>query len=310
MTTHNPTAGACARDDDVLLRFLLPAACVRGAWLGLGAAWRELHGHGSAHPALIPWLGEASAACALLTAHVKVDGRLTLQLRSQGPLQTVFVETTARGTLRGIARGDGAALAQTRGGLPAVAPEGLLAITIENPLARGDDARYQGLVPLVGDDLASAFEDYFERSEQLPTRLLLAADAHHARGLLLQKLPGDGGDADGWDRAQALFATLGRDELLATPGPTLLHRLFHEEQPEPVAERPLRFDCSCSRERVADVLRALGPDEARAALVVDGHAEVHCEFCGQAYRFDAGDIEALFQPVGQGPLASASPRLH
>jgi molecular chaperone Hsp33 len=309
MSNATPPANTPGQQDDALLRFLLPAAGVRGAWVGLAVAWRELQGHGSPHPALTPRLGEAVAASALLTAHVKVAGRLTLQLRSPGPLATVFAETTAAGTVRGIVRGDGDAVARTAGGLPVLAPAGVLAVTIENPSSRGDDARYQGLVPLVGDDLAGAFEDYFERSEQLPTRLLLAADAGHACGLLLQKLPGDSGDTDGWERAQALFATLARDELLTTPGPILLHRLFHEERPELVARRALRFACSCSHERVADMLRALGPDEARAAVQADGQVEVHCEFCGRAYHFDADAIEALFRPHGGSPAVAAARRL-
>lgn len=288
--------------DDTLARFLLPAAGVRGAWVSLGAAWRELHGHGAPHAALLPLLGEAVAASALLTAHVKIEGRLTLQLRSHGALGTVFAEATAHGSVRGIVRGDGDAVAAGRGDLRVLAPDAILAVTIENPGARGEDARYQGLVPLLGADLAHAFEEYFARSEQLPTRLLLAADDQHARGLLLQQLPADAGDADGWQRCQALFDTLGPDELLATPGAELVHRLFHEEQPALLGQRALRFACSCSRERVADVLRALGPAEADAARQADGEVEVHCEFCGRGYRFDAADLEALFQL----PTASAT----
>ena len=154
--------------------------------------------------------------------------------------------------------------------------------------------------------LSGAFEDYFHQSEQLPTRLLLAADGTRAAGLMLQKLPGDEGDHDGWTRAGALFDTLSPHELLETPAATLLHRLFHEESPDVLAERPLRFACSCSRERVSDMLRSLGPDEARAALA-DGQAEVRCEFCGQRYIFSPDDIESLF--VDTPADLQAPPRL-
>ena len=123
--------------------------------------------------------------------------------------------------------------------------------------------------------LSDAFEDYFRQSEQLPTRLLLAADGHRAAGLILQKLPGDEGDSDGWNRAGALFDTLQADELLAVPGSQLLHRLFHEEQPAILAERTLRFTCSCSRERVAVMLQSLGGEEARAAPVSYTHLDVY-----------------------------------
>ena len=118
---------------------------------------------------------------------------------------------------------------------------------------------------------------------------------------MLQKLPGDGGDDDGWTRATALFETLTEAELLALPGPTLLHRLFHEEAPEILAGRELRFGCSCSRERVESMLQSLGRDEAEAA-VADGAARVRCEFCGQGYSFTPGEIEALFSDPPQTPV--------
>ena len=156
-------------------------------------------------------------------------------------------------------------------------------------------------MPLEGSDLQAAFEHYFRQSEQLPTRLLLASDGERAAGLMLQKLPGDGGDEDGWRRANALFDTLTPDELLALPGPTLLHRLFHEEAPEVLAGRSLRFGCSCSRERVEAMLVSLGQEEARAA-VADGAARVRCEFCGQGYAFTGAEIEGLFAPSPSAPM--------
>src|SRR5690606_13076460 len=127
-----------------------------------------------------------------------------------------------------------------------------------------------------------------------PTRLLLAIGDDRACGLMLQKLPGDEGDDDGWNRAGALFDTLGEAELLATPTRALLHRLFHEESPQILTERPIRFGCSCSRERVAGMLQSLGQEEATAALA-DGVAEVRCEFCGQHYRFTPAEIGELFR---------------
>ena len=165
--------------------------------------------------------------------------------------------------------------------------------------------RGQGLVALVSDSLAGAFEDYFRQSEQLPTRLLLAADGNAAAGLMLQKLPGDSGDEDGWNRATALFETLGTDELLALPATTLLRRLFHEEGVEMLGERPLRFGCSCSRDRVSAMLQSLGEEEATAAAK-GGEANVRCEFCGEQYKFSPDEINALFQAR---PTAEGSDRL-
>lgn len=277
---------------DTLTRFLLPAAGVRGVAVRLDATWNTVAGRTDYPPAARELLGEATAAAVLFTGHTKVDGRLSIQIRGEQGLRTLFAECTAAGTVRGIV--------QLAGGQDAprdlrdLGRDALLAITIENPgLDPREPQRYQSLVGLEASRLAEAFEDYFRQSEQLPTRLLLAADGDRACGLMLQKLPGDEGDDDGWNRAGALFDTLGEAELLAMPVSVLLHRLFHEESPQVLTERPVRFGCSCSRERVASMLQSLGEEEATAALA-DGVAEVRCEFCGQQYRFDPAQIAELF----------------
>jgi len=277
---------------DHLTRFLLPRAGVRGVHVHLGETWRRIAASDDYPPVVRRMLGESAVASALFTGHVKVDGRLSVQLRGEGPLRALFAECTAAGTLRGIARMQEGA--SDIGGLDDLGDGALLAITIENSgIGSRDALRYQGLVPLDAPTLAKAFEAYFLQSEQLPTRTLLAAGEDAATGLMLQKLPADTGDDDGWDRASTLFSTLGTGELLATAGPDLLHRLFHEEALELLGERPLAFACSCSRERVEGMLTSLGRDEAEAA-VIDGLARVRCEFCGQAYEFDAGAVHALF----------------
>ena len=278
-------------DHDLLTRFLLPHAGVRGVHVRLHGSWQELLSHASYPPAATRLLGEACAAAAMLTAHVKVEGRLSLQLRADAQLKLLFAECTAAGTVRGIA--------QLEDGSDAPADlqrlvNPVLAITIENPgLDPREPLRYQSLVELASGALDEVLEDYFRQSEQLPSRLLLVADGAHACGLMLQKLPGDEGDDDGWNRAGALFDTLGEAELLATPVPDLLHRLFHEESLQILTQRPIRFGCSCSRERVESMLQSLGEEEATAALA-DGVAEVRCEFCGQEYRFSTLQIAELF----------------
>lgn len=281
-------------DNDQLTRFLLPHAGVRGVRVHLQETWAQVRARGDYPDSVAELLGEAVAAAALFTGHAKVDGRLSVQLRGTGRLRTLFAECTAAGTLRGIARlADGDTTPVTRD-LRDLGPGAILAITIENPGGRGGEpVRYQGLVPLESDSLAGAFEDYFRQSEQLPTRLLLAADAQRAAGLMVQKLPGDAGDEDGWNRVGALFETLSTAELLDLPADALLTRLFHEDLPERMGERPLAFGCSCSRERVGAMLRSLGMDEARAA-VIDGAARVRCEFCGERYEFQPDEVETLF----------------
>ena len=287
---------------DRLTRFLLEHAGVRGVRVRLGETWQRIASHDRYPAGVATLLGEAVAASALFTGHAKVEGRLSIQLRGEGALRTLFAECTAAGTLRGIAqvaegRGD------VSGGLAEMGSSALLAITIENP--QGGDreaARYQGMVGLQSPSLSGAFEDYFRQSEQLPTRVLLAADAHCAAGMMLQALPGDVGDADGWVRSGALFDTLSADELLHLADEPLLQRLFHQDAPRIVGTRGLRFGCSCSRARVESMLESLGADEARAA-VIDGAARIRCEFCGQAYTFEPDEIDALFTPARR-PMAA------
>lgn len=288
---------------DLLHRFLLEEAGVRGVHVRLDATWEQIRCRADYPAGVAALLGEAVAASALFTGHVKVEGRLSVQLRGGGALRTLFAECTGAGTLRGIARlaedreGTGAEDGDTHS-LHDLGADAVLAITVENPGARGQEpVRYQGLVSLEADRLSEAFEGYFRQSEQLPTRLLLAADSGCAVGLMLQKLPGDGGDADGWQRVSLLFDTLTTAELLETPADLLLHRLFHEDGVRLLGEKPLRFACSCSRERVSAVLESLGEAESRAAAAENGgQVEVHCEFCGQAYRYTADDIDGLFAP--------------
>lgn len=283
-------------DRDQLSRFLIEGAGVRGVRVHLQDTWQQIRTRAEYPAAAAELLGEAAAAAALFTGHAKVDGRLSVQLRGHGPLRTLFAECTAAGTLRGIVQLAEDADTVSRD-LSELGPDAMLAITIENPSRDGrEPMRYQGLVALESDSLAGAFEDYFRRSEQLPTRLLLAADETAAAGLMLQKLPGDAGDDDGWTRAGALFDTLSPRELLDWSDEQLVTRLFHEDGVQLLGSKPLAFACSCSRERVEAMLTSLGEEEAHAALA-DGVAVVRCEFCGQSYRFSPGEISALFIPA-------------
>jgi molecular chaperone Hsp33 len=204
------------------------------------------------------------------------------------------------------------AVARTRGELPAerrlqalTGANGQVTVTIENDERT---SRYQGVVPLSGDDLAGCLQHYFERSEQLPTRLWLAATEDRAAGLLLQRLPSGAsasaeedelqageGDED-WNRVLHLASTLTQDELVQLPATELLRRLFHEEDVRRFDPEPVYFQCTCSRERVEGILRSLGRPEVQSVLEEQGAVEVRCEFCNRAYRFDAVDVAGLFVP--------------
>jgi molecular chaperone Hsp33 len=287
--------------DDVLYRFLLEHAGIRGALVRLGPAWREVAGRAQYPPALHAVLGEALAASALLTGNIKLDGALSIELKSTGALRLLFAECNDQGSLRGLARWNDPLPEPLQ--LQAL-PEAIMAITIGN-VERGQ--RYQGLVDLQHASLADALENYFVQSEQLPARIVLATSGDYAVGLMLQKVPDEGGrdashDADAWNRVVQLTATLGTEELLATAPAQLLYRLYHEESVRLFESRPLAFGCSCSRERVTAMLRSLGREEVEAALEArDGEIEVICEFCAQRYLFDRIDAEHL---LSESPVLS------
>jgi molecular chaperone Hsp33 len=279
--------------EDVLHRFLLERAGVRGALVRLGPAWREVATRAEYPLPLRGLLGEALAASALLTGNIKLDGALSLELKSSGALRLLFAECNDQGHLRGLARWNEPLPAPLA--LDALS-DAIMAITIGN-VDRGQ--RYQGLVELRHAGLADSLEDYFVKSEQLPARIVLAADGEHAVGLMLQKMPGEGGidavhDEDAWNRVLQLTATLGVEELLGVAPEQLLYRLYHEESVRLFEPRPLAFGCSCSRERVTAMLRSLGREEVEAALLArDNEIEVICEFCAQRYHFDRIDAEHL-----------------
>jgi molecular chaperone Hsp33 len=289
--------------EDVLHRFLLERAGVRGVIVRLGPAWREVAGRADYPAPLLDLLGQTLAASALLTGNIKFEGALSVELKSQGALRLLFAECTDAGRLRGLARWNAEIPASlTLNELP----QALMAITI-GKAERGQ--RYQGLVDLNHPDLAGALENYFQQSEQLPARFVLAANEQHAVGLMLQKVPGEGGhdaqhDEDGWPRVEHLTATLGRDELLGTQPEELLYRLYHEETVQLFKPRPLAFGCSCSRERVEAMLRSLGRAEIEATLEAQqGTIEVTCEFCARTYHFDRVDAEHL---LSGGTAASST----
>lgn len=275
---------------DGLQRFVFEHAPVRGEIVHLAATWRAVLERHEFPPALREILGELMAAAALLAATLKFSGRLIMQMQGSGPVTLLVVECGADMTLRATAKWAGNLLP---GPLSRMLGAGSLVITID-PQASGKQS-YQGIVSLEGESVARVLEGYMARSEQLDTRLWLAADGEHCGGMLLQKLPGAGTqDPDAWNRAVHLGSTISRKELLELPAPDIVRRLYHEEDIRLFDAAPVSFRCSCSAERVADMLRMLGRDEVRAMLEERDLIEVDCEFCNRRYRFDAVDAEQLF----------------
>lgn len=289
-------------DRDSLSRFLFEQLPVRGEIAHLDASWRAALERVDYPPPVRSLLGEAMAATVLLASTLKFEGALTLQIRGNGPVDLLVVQCSNDLKLRGLARWQGALPAA---GLPELIGDGRLAITIEQS---GKTERYQGVVPLEGETLAACLEGYFTRSEQLPTRLWLAADTAQAAGMLLQVVPAQTPEQErnpaGWEHATVLADTVRNEELLQLPVRDLLHRLYHEDDVRLFESTPVAFSCSCTRERIAGMLRNLGRTETESVLQEQGQISVSCEFCGREYKFDKVDVETLFvasQPVSPAP---------
>ncbi len=318
-----------------LHKFLFEGLPVRGMLVRLTESWQELLARreraNDAFPAPVrSLLGEMAAAGVLMQSSIKFNGALILQVFGDGPVRLAVTEVQPDLSFRATAKvvGDVAADARLEAMLN-VHGQGRCAITLDPKDRLPGQQPYQGVVPLHGDrreplqELAQVLEHYMLQSEQLDTRLVLAADDRIAAGLLIQRLPVEGegnlagqrnedeiGLNEGFNRVAHLAATLTREELLTLDADTLLRRLFWEERVrrfEPLAGAlGPRFHCRCSRERVAGMLRGLGRDEIESILAEQGQVEIACDFCGVKYHFDAVDSAGLFLPAGTQPPSSTS----
>ena len=277
------------KSHDSLTRFVFEGAPVRGEIVHLDATWCAVLERHEYPPVLRTVLGELMAAAALLSSTIKFTGSLIMQVQGSGPVKLLVVECTSDQTMRATAKWDepleGSDFRELVG-------NGRFVITIAP-----EDAKqtYQGIVTIEGADVASALEHYMATSEQVETRLWLAADAECAAGMLVQRLPGSSErDPDAWNRAVQLTQTVTADELLQLPAREIVHRLYHEEDIRLFEARIMSFRCSCSNERVVNMLRLLGREEVVSILEERGAVEVNCEFCNRHYAFDAVDVEQIF----------------
>lgn len=292
-------------EHDTLRRFLFEDAPVRGHWVYLSRAWIEAREHQLLPAPARNLLGESLAATVLLSASLKFNGTLTLQLAgSEGPVSMLVTQATDTRTMRGVAHLNEEVPVDDTITFPGLIAGGRMAVSVE----QGNGQPWQGVVPLDGDSLAQCLENYFATSEQLPTMIRLAADEYGAAGLLLQKMPA--ADREGevaaaatqdlWEEATALMATVSRDELLAGDCEKLLGHLFGSRDLRLFEAENVRFACRCDRQRVEAMLRGLGRDEVESILTEQGEAVVTCEFCRKPYRFDAVDAASLFLPASEG----------
>ena len=283
------------RDRDVQQKFIVDTCDTRGQLVQLDDVWAEATAR-TEYPACVRQiLGEAFVAATLLANTIKFDGKLTLQVRGEGPVHLLVIQVTNEGKVRGLARWSRAPESvklQT-----AFGSDARMTITIE---ASRNAEPYQGIVPLEGDNIATALQTYFRTSEQLPTELYLAVSASSVAGMLIQKLPAEERtyhDSDGWPRACALCETLSDEELCRESAHTLLHKLFHEERVRLFDALPVQFHCSCSRERTDGMLLGLGKAEVDSIVEEQGKVEITCEFCDALYAYDPVDVTALFKGI-------------
>ena len=293
---------------DTLQKFIFDNAAVRGELIDISSTWRDILSRHSYPPAVKTVLGEMVAAAALLSANLKFNGSIIMQIHGDGPVQLLVVECDATLRLRATATLAPEASIDADATLTQLLNlhgKGRFVITLDPLDKMPGQQPYQGIVPLDGDDVATVIENYMLRSEQLDTRLWLAANDTTSRGLLLQKLPHHGGNTaavplseeealETWNRAVMFAATLKQQELLDTDIETLMQRLFWEETIRVFEPMHPQFHCSCTREKVGNMLKMLGREEVDSAVEELGHVGVNCDFCNQFYDFDKVDCAQLF----------------
>ena len=289
--------------DDFVAPFQIEGEAVRGRIVRLGPVVDAILSRHAYPEPVADLLGEACALAALVGASLKFEGRLIVQAQGDGPVRYVVADYDTSGALRGYCRFDAEAVAALQGGFArpsakALLGGGLFVMTVD-PADLKD--RYQGVVAIEGETLALCAEQYFAQSEQVPTRVRLAVASAgggwRAGGAVIQNVAEDdarGATADAWERAQALFETLGEDELVdpALPAETLLYRLFHEDGVRLFPARPLLAQCRCSPERVAGMLSAFPPAERAEMVEPDGAIHVKCEYCARDYAVAPDAMEA------------------
>ena len=281
------------KEQDQLYRYLFEHHQVRGELVQLDQTFRHMVA-AQEYPAPVrQLLGELLVATSLLTATLKFEGSITVQLQGNGPVSLAVINGDHQQQLRGVARWQGELPANPD--LKALVGDGHLVITI----SPDEGERYQGIVSLESDSLASSLESYFAQSEQLATRIWIrtggTAAEPLAAGMLLQELPASSEQhADEFDHLSKLTDTIKDEELFTLPAEEILYRLYHEEEVRLFAPQAIQFRCTCSRERCEQALLQVGQVEVEAMIHEQGQIDMHCDYCGTHYQFDAIDAQALF----------------
>jgi molecular chaperone Hsp33 len=279
---------------DHVVPFVFESIPVRGEIIHLSRAWRRMLRDHDYVPVIRETLGHAAAATGLIAQSLKFDGAVTMQIQGAGDLRMLVMQCTSKLELRGMATSAADVTATDFGGLMKKAH---CAITIDS-----GERPYQGIVEVSSDSLSASLENYFARSVQVPSHVVLACNDDVSGGILLQQMPGQPIDVDDWNRLGLLAGTLTTDDFSEASGIDLIRKFFNEDDVRVFDEKPVVFRCRCSKRRVEDVLRMLGPEETRAALDEQGSIRITCEYCGRRREFDEVDVSKLFADnVVSGP---------
>ena len=272
-------------------RFILDQLPLRGVHVNLEQVWQHIVGQKNYPAPIARALGELVAAGALLAANLKFDGTFILQVQGTGVLKLLVAEATSEQTCRGTARfDDSVEIAADASLQDLMGEQGQFVLTLQP--RQGE--MWQGIVGLQGTSIAQMLANYLAQSEQLDSDLILAADDKQAVGMMVQRLAGQDMAREDWQYVESLLQTVNQDELLHTTVNTLLYRLFHEQEVRVFEPEHLEFACTCSHEKVGNMLLLLGGQEVGQILLEQGSVEIACDFCQQKYVFDEEDVKTLF----------------
>ncbi|MFM5028776.1 Hsp33 family molecular chaperone HslO [Aeromonas rivipollensis] len=280
-------------NQDLLYRYLFEEYEVRGELVQLDSTYRHIVDAQNYPVQVQKLLGELLVATSLLTATLKFEGSITVQLQGDGPVRLAVINGDHNQQLRGVARYEGDLPTDDK--LQSLVGNGQLVITITPE----EGERYQGIIALEADTLATCLEQYFAQSEQLATRLWIRTGHHEgqprAAGILLQELPARSEDhgAD-FDHLIQLTSTIKDEELFGLEAEEILYRLYHQDKVRVFDPQAIEFRCTCSRARCEGALLQIEKEEAVAMVQELGKIDMHCDYCGAHYQFDGIDIETLF----------------
>lgn len=282
---------------DQLHRYIFPNASVRGELVRLHESYAAILSANDYPPIIQQLLGELMLAASLLSATLKFEGDIAVQLQGDGPLKYAVINGTDEQQLRGVARWD-ESLSELPEDFAGLFVKGLLVITITPKQGK----RYQGVVAVDKPSLAQCIEAYFLQSEQLPTRVFLHTRLDKANplaaGMLLQILPTssevtDSADIPEFEHLLHITKTIKEDELFNLSAEEILHRLYHQEELQVFEPQDICFKCSCSKERSATAIASIDKQELLEIIAREGVVSIHCQYCHAEYQFDAIDVEAI-----------------